>query len=997
MAMCDALTAADFPAFYEEVHGYAPFPWQRSLMQRVTGEGWPDLIDVPTGLGKTSVIDVAVFASALGVAAARRRTFLVVDRRLVVDEAYEHAQKLSTALSKGAGPVTRAVAERLRQAGDPGPVLDCTRMRGGVDWSWNWLERPDRHAVVVGTVDQIGSRLFFRGYGVGDQLKPIDAALVGTDSLVVVDEAHLSDPFLQSLRSAVAVERRLGDVMESTGERPVPELVAMSASSSDAQATVHRIGNEDLEHEFARRRLRAHKALHLVEVKATRGNSAQKMAKALAAGARQLAEGIDRRDRVVLTVCNSIARARAVHRELCADGTDLERDGSAALLLIGRNRPLARDYLLDQWYGKIRAGGREQFTGTLHVVATQTVEVGANIDADALVTECASLSALTQRLGRLNRLGERLAAQCLVLHGTGDSDDVYGPARAETWDWLQGQSAPVVTPKPGKQLDLSGPGWNASPHMMSARMHRLTEEDWRELNPVSTCVPRLGEEEMAAWAQTSPRPATADPQIAPFLHGAQQSHNQVTVVWREGLDLDKPSEATAHLAALPPASGETVELPINAARHWLASLCLDPAVSARSDGDVSDLDVGEEAQADSAAQSSNVPVAFRFEYGTDGPVATPITASELRPEDILVVRAEDGGCDEYGWNPESRRHVLDLGDLTGTGTRKRTTVRLGTSFGRALFHHAPELAGAWEQFLKAILPDSDTAVPESGIPVALPGDLSPSLESESVLPHVRVLHTLAKGATLVPYELGDPPDARLEYLLVGSRRALGGDAASASSSTTGSRMSLADHQRAVEHRARNFAVNLDLPDVLLNSVALAALLHDEGKRDDRFQIMLRGGDRWSYPIPGAEPLAKSGMDPTDRAAAARARRRSGYPAGMRHEALSGQVARARLSAGGKDLPIPVDPELVEHLVTTHHGFGRPLLPPITDPDPRNIEETGVNLSSAQTVDLHAPERFRRLNERYGYWGLAQLEALVRLADIWASARNETPETQKEVR
>ncbi len=48
---------------------------------------------------------------------------------------------------------------------------------------------------MLGTVDQIGSRLLFRGYGVSD----LDAALVGTDSLVLVDEAHLSTALVDTV------------------------------------------------------------------------------------------------------------------------------------------------------------------------------------------------------------------------------------------------------------------------------------------------------------------------------------------------------------------------------------------------------------------------------------------------------------------------------------------------------------------------------------------------------------------------------------------------------------------------------------------------------------------------------------------------------------------------------------------------------------------------------------------------------------------------------
>ena len=123
IAVTDAeksLAATDFPTFFKEVHGWRPFPWQEALLRRVLDRGWPALVDVPTGLGKTAVLDIAVFASALRSEHARRRVFLVVDRRLIVDQANEHATCIQQALAD-ARPGTVCYARR--------PEPRCLRRR----------------------------------------------------------------------------------------------------------------------------------------------------------------------------------------------------------------------------------------------------------------------------------------------------------------------------------------------------------------------------------------------------------------------------------------------------------------------------------------------------------------------------------------------------------------------------------------------------------------------------------------------------------------------------------------------------------------------------------------------------------------------------------------------------------------------------------------------------------------------------------------------------
>jgi CRISPR-associated endonuclease/helicase Cas3 len=307
-----SLTEEHFPAFFEAVHGWRPFPWQQALLHRVLDHGWPALIDVPTGLGKTAVLDVAVYATALGSGHSRRRVFLVVDRRLIVDQAHEHATRIQQALAQAApGAVCHAVAARLAAEGDDGPVLDVTRMRGGVNWSWLWLERPDRHAIVTGTVDQIGSRLLFRGYGIGQRLWPIDAALAGTDSLIIVDEAHLSDAFLSTLSDI----RQL----ETARTGPAPVIVAMSASPGQQSPHTHRISSADEHDPVAGQRLAAPKRLHLVTVPAAKDAAREAVAEALAYWGRQLGGP----GRITGVVANTVAMARtmrAAHRPDPAGG-----------------------------------------------------------------------------------------------------------------------------------------------------------------------------------------------------------------------------------------------------------------------------------------------------------------------------------------------------------------------------------------------------------------------------------------------------------------------------------------------------------------------------------------------------------------------------------------------------------------------------------------------------------------------------------------------------
>jgi CRISPR-associated endonuclease/helicase Cas3 len=208
----------------------------------------------------------------------------------------------------------------------------------------------------------------------------------------------------------------------------------------------------------------------------------------------------------------------------------------------------------------------------------------------------------------------------------------------------------------------------------------------------------------------------------------------------------------------------------------------------------------------------------------------------------------------------------------------------------------------------------------------------------------------------------------------------------AASSITARPVTLADHHANVRRRARQIADALQLPPDLAAVVEDAAGWHDLGKTEPRFQVMLHGGDPYQAAL-ATQPLAKSGMAPQDRPAWVAARRRSGLPPGARHEAWSAALVEEYLNQA--DPPYPGDTDLLIHLIASHHGHARPWLPLVVDPDPRPVEADidGVRLkvSSANTVSLDQPARFARLNTRYGRWGLALLETVVRCADMTVSA------------
>src|SRR5690349_11966678 len=110
-----------------------PFPWQRELLRRLLAADCPDALDIPTGLGKTSVMAIWLVARACGAKLPRRLVY-VVDRRAVVDQATDVAEALRTWVQ-----TERSVADAVGLGDEPLPI---STLRGQHLDNRKWLEDP---------------------------------------------------------------------------------------------------------------------------------------------------------------------------------------------------------------------------------------------------------------------------------------------------------------------------------------------------------------------------------------------------------------------------------------------------------------------------------------------------------------------------------------------------------------------------------------------------------------------------------------------------------------------------------------------------------------------------------------------------------------------------------------------------------------------------------------------------------------------------------------
>jgi CRISPR-associated endonuclease/helicase Cas3 len=489
------MNQVNFVSAFKKLTDNPPFPWQEDLYENWFSKGrFPDACTLPTGLGKTSVVAIWLIALRNAPDRVPRRLVYVVNRRTVVDQTTNEAVKI----------------RRNAEAADV-PMPAISTLRGQFADNREWSADPSKPAIIAGTVDMIGSRLLFSGYGIGFKSRPLHAGFLGQDVLLVHDEAHLEPAFQELI---VNIQREQHE-KERTERLPWPKLRVMElTATSRGRGTVFELSDRDRAEPEVRKRIEAKKAIDL--------SHENKDEKKLAGEIADLALQHDKSGRAVLVFVRKVEDVEKIVKRLPKDRT---RQLTGTLRGLERDR-LVEDKVFQRFLRKAEAGEE-----TVYLVCTSAGEVGVNISADHQVCDLSTFESMAQRFGRVNRFGDRADTRIDVVYPKkfGEKDDYESRLKKtlELLRLLNGNGSPAA-------LDALDP---------DARVVAFAPQP--TILPVSDIL-------FDAWALTTIRgKLPGRPLVEPYLHGISAWEPPDThVAWREEvgvitkglLDLYKPED-----------------------------------------------------------------------------------------------------------------------------------------------------------------------------------------------------------------------------------------------------------------------------------------------------------------------------------------------------------------------------------------------------------------------------------------------------------------------
>ncbi len=662
-----------------------PYAWQLEAFDRLCDGDPPAQIKVPTAAGKTAIIPIFVAALAAQAAEGRalipRRLVHVVNRRVLVDEAAGLAERIVLGLEQAVE--LRPLRDALGSLSASGQPLAVSTLRGGIDDNGAWSLDPLTPAIFLSAPDMLGSRLLFRGYGVGRSRSATHAGLLGCDTLVVHDEAHLAPAFTSLLRQiealAEAGAQRIG--------RPALRVIELTATLSGSGAGRPLVCDVSEDPALAKR-MAASKRLDIIDVRTL--NPAKPLTAMEDAIVDFAAEKRDANLAVAIFV-SSPASSDRIARRLQKRGIDQSRIVALTGTMRGRERA---DLMNATAFRRFDPGARRVSDGTAYFIATSAGEIGLDIDADVGLFDLTTLDRFIQRAGRVNRRGMGVGALRLI-HAGGDEAPPALRHHAVTALRLLGA------------LPAIDGAADASPLALSRLCDHPEYPDAIEPPPRTR---RLEPSIVDMLSMTSLRlDEIRSPSPAVFIHGLVDEEADVALAWR---DLPRPTaEFGDWLDVWPLAAAELAKMPIEPARRFLRERLM-----ACQDGSIAVLAAALDAQglpiSDDALLKPGMPV-NRW-------------VGRLRPGTTVLLASEVGGLTPQGVpSPESADPVPDVsaGFADANGMRRLEVRRIDLTYspteegaqwrsGRLSASSLPQLLQTLADGLEIVFDDAPRAFPD---------------------------------------------------------------------------------------------------------------------------------------------------------------------------------------------------------------------------------------------------------------------------------------------
>ena len=517
----------DFRLAFEALTGDTPLRWQGRLFNLILSGNTPGVCDLPTGLGKTSVIAIWLIAlcqqAVEGQVTLPRRLVYIVNRRTVVDQATTVVEKIRTRLFtpddanwKEHADAISVLGDALRSLSSDDSPIAVSTLRGELADNEEWKDDPARAAIIIGTIDMIGSKLLFSGYGDSRRQRPRHAGLIGQDSLVIHDEAHLTPAFSELLRDVREVQ------VADHGFRPI-QVMELSATQRQGTAggDVFRLEAEDMGDDVVLKRLDSRKMLCL--------HKASDGGRALTTKLSDLALRHEKSRCKVIIYVRTPNLAQEVVKDLrkgLGKGSD-----SRTALLTGTIRGHERDRLVstDPVY-KAMLNSEIDPDATVYLVSTSAGEVGIDIDADHMVCDLTALDSMIQRLGRVNRRGgaDREASV----------DVVWQPRQAEPRRPSGFDLALATTIKQLRGWSEHADGaFDASPGNLRSLLESLDLPDREAASTPKPPVVSANDILFDDWSMTSVSTVPGRPEVSAYLHGRTNDPPETYVAWRKEVSL----------------------------------------------------------------------------------------------------------------------------------------------------------------------------------------------------------------------------------------------------------------------------------------------------------------------------------------------------------------------------------------------------------------------------------------------------------------------------